>query len=147
MYPLAVLQRYGRQEPGMGYGKRALAREASLTEFRADPTFAQEGIIKHGENGAEIPKKTVGGKQVDYIVVHPPTETLHAPPAKGADYSTGYQWGLAIDLNKCTGCGSCLVACVAENNIPSVGKEEARYGREMHWLRMDRYFVGSIEEL
>jgi MoCo/4Fe-4S cofactor protein with predicted Tat translocation signal len=146
MYPIACLQRFGRQEPGFDFPKRALVREATLSEYQDDPTFAQEGIIQHGPNGAVVPKKTVRGEDTDYVVFHPPMKTPHDPPAKGADYSKGHQWAMVIDLNKCTGCNSCLVACVAENNIPSVGKEEARYGREMHWLRMDRYFVGDTDE-
>ncbi len=65
---------------------------------------------------------------------------------KDFDHSTGHFWNLSIDLSSCIGCGACVVACHAENNVPVVGKEEVRKSRDMHWLRIDRYFSSDMNE-
>ncbi|HXG33597.1 MAG TPA: TAT-variant-translocated molybdopterin oxidoreductase [Bryobacteraceae bacterium] len=97
---------------------RNLVRAATLREFHDDPHFAHHGA-------------------------HEPAAEMSLYP--GFRYE-GYSWGMAIDLNACIGCGACVVACQAENNIPVVGRREVARGREMHWIRVDRYFEGGLDD-
>jgi len=93
-----------------------LIREATLEEYRADPGFA-----KHVENAP------------------------HAAPLWQEHRYDGHRWAMSIDLSSCTGCSACVVACQSENNVPVVGRQEVIHGREMHWIRVDRYFGGEPE--
>jgi molybdopterin-containing oxidoreductase family iron-sulfur binding subunit len=95
--------------------ERQPVRVATLVEFAKDPRFANEGDTE------AIP---------DYLTLMP--KYMYQ----------GYKWGMSIDLNTCIGCGTCTIACQAENNIAVVGKEETGKGRWMHWIRVDRYFHG-----
>lgn len=63
------------------------------------------------------------------------------PELEGAEH----RWGLSIDLNKCNGCGACMTSCAIENNVPQVGRDQINMGREMHWIRLDRYFSGEVD--
>ncbi len=97
---------------------RHLVRVGTAAEYEQNPKFAQE----MGEE--------------------PPHDLTLYP---NYDYSKSHAWGMGINLGACTGCNACVVACQAENNIPIVGKEQVLNGREMHWLRVDRYFEGNID--
>jgi Fe-S-cluster-containing dehydrogenase component/anaerobic selenocysteine-containing dehydrogenase len=92
---------------------RPIAHDTTLADYRQRPNFAE--------------------------LDSPPPRAL--PLWSQQDYSKGHQWGMTIDLNSCTGCSACVIACMAENNVPVVGKREVWRGREMHWIRIDRYYV------
>ena len=121
-YQHASLQEHGSMvdpDTPIGPGQtRPVYRETTVGEFKKNPKIIEQRV--------EVPV-------LDSI--YPQIE-----------YKEGYQWGMAIDLGSCTGCSACVVACQSENNIPVVGKDQVLKGREMHWIRIDRYYVGPEDE-
>ena len=96
---------------------RNLVRIATLDEFRKDPAFAKNPEDERDKD----------------LTVYP-----------GYKYE-GYAWGMSIDLNRCIGCNACVIACQSENNIAVVGKDQVARGRAMHWIRIDTYFRGNLD--
>lgn len=107
---------------------RAIVKETTLEEYKKKPNSGNEELLFEVKVGKEISKK----------------------PAKDVtlwdEHEIGnHHWGMSIDLNSCIGCGACVVACTAENNVPMVGKDEVMRSREMHWMRIDRYYSSDFD--
>ncbi|MBI1315239.1 4Fe-4S dicluster domain-containing protein [bacterium] len=110
---------------------RDIVREVSLGDFLNKP--AKDGGL--GWNERTEFETYAGPMNADKVNLW-----------KDFDHTTGHFWNLSIDLNSCIGCGACVIACHAENNVPVVGKDEIRRSRDMHWLRIDRYFSSEMTE-
>lgn len=122
-YPLATTQNHWSMEG------RPIVREATLEEYKEHPEFVE------AMNGEEPP----GGDRPMYPNPFDTNEKMGKPAGH-------HQWGMSIDLAACVGCSTCVIACQSENNIPIVGKDLVGRGREMHWMRIDRYYTGDIKK-
>jgi MoCo/4Fe-4S cofactor protein with predicted Tat translocation signal len=112
-YELATTQSHWSMEG------RPVVREANLEQYRKNPSFAKT-------MRPEMP---------------PLNLPLYPNPFDTTKANAMHQWGMSIDLNRCVGCSACMIACQSENNIPIVGKEMVGKSREMHWIRLDRYYA------
>ncbi len=113
---------------------RAPVRETTLDEWMNNPKAGNPDTLLAVSDGAHHEMKK------------PSAVDIWATPKNPGFDKPNHLWGMAIDLNSCIGCGSCVVSCNAENNVPVVGKDEVMRSREMHWIRIDRYYSSDAAE-
>ena len=127
--PTGETAKLGLEQTHPSYEHRTIVRETTLDEWRKNPKAGNPDIAValQGHDGKGAPT----GLPKSVWTPH--------------EYNGKYRWGLGIDLNACTGCGACVVACNIENNIPVVGRLEVHRKRDMHWMRIDRYYSERAE--
>ncbi len=137
--PLVLFAKAIDSATGMPVTSGAVVKVATTGQI-----FQLAAMQKHNDlaNRRDIVKKLTVVQAAEKMLKRQDLDQV--PDLYPAMYDTQtYRWGLSVDLTKCTGCGACQVACAQENNIPQVGREQINMGREMHWVRLDRYFEGD----
>jgi molybdopterin-containing oxidoreductase family iron-sulfur binding subunit len=146
----------GRVGSGVGFDAYRLRTTAAMgvqSAVRAEKAGKKHPLVSTHEHWQQHGRVIVQEAPIEEYRKHPKLASEYESELKPQkalwkeyEFAEDPQWAMSIDLNTCIGCNACVIACQSENNIPSVGKDQVSRGREMHWIRVDRYFSGDKED-